>query len=127
MLTLTLLFFAALAIGATSLAWLGHVAVVCKALPIFAFASVASLLISALLLFLGMSIFTPGDPALYFPTLVVAQAPSALTIAAAMTLVRNHWSRTGKVCLALSLSLGFSLFGVIFLLWATCAVQSNCL
>jgi hypothetical protein len=127
MLQLHLVFFASLATAAVALAWFGHVVAVREALPRFACVSAASWLLAAVLLFVGMWIFTPKEPALYFPTSAAAQAVPVLVIAVALARVRKRWSREGKVLLALSLSAGFTLFAVIFMLVATCLVQSNCL
>jgi len=127
MLQLQLVFFASLAAGTVALAWFGHVLAVREALLRFACVSAASWLLAALLLFVGMWIFTPQEPALYFPALAAAHAVPVLVIAVALALVRKRWSREGKVLLALSLSAGFAFFALMFILVATCVVQSNCL
>jgi hypothetical protein len=127
MLQLSLLFFVSLAAGTAVLAWFGHLVALREALPRFALASAASWLLSSLLLFLGMWLFMPKEPALYLPTLAVAFAIPVLAIAVALGLVRNRWSRGGKVLLAMSLSAAFAVFALMFILVATCAVQSNCL
>jgi len=74
-----------------------------------------------------MSLVTPTEPAAYLPTLALATAVPAITIGFALGFVRNRWSRVGKPLLALSLSAAFGLLAPIFILVATCAVQSNCL
>jgi hypothetical protein len=127
MLHLQLLFFASLAAGTVVLAWLSHVSAVRGTLSMFAFVSAATWLLSAVLLLSGMSIFMPNEPAFYFPTLAAASSAPMLVIAVALGLVRNRWSREGKVLFALSLSAGFAFFALIFILVATCVVQSNCL
>lgn len=127
MLQFQLLFFVSLAAGATALAWSSQIALVRVALSRFALVSAASWLLAAGLLYLGMWAFTPEEPATYLPTSAAAQAAPMLAIAVALAFVRNRWSRTGKVLLSLALSAGFSFFAVIFILVATCAVQSNCL
>jgi hypothetical protein len=127
MLRLQLLFFASLATSAVALAWSSHSVAVRGALSRFAFVSAASWLLAAGLLFLGMWAFTPDEPALFFPTLAAAHAVPVLALAVALGIVRNRWSREAKVLLALSLSAGFAFFAIIFILVATCVVQSNCL
>jgi hypothetical protein len=127
MFALNLLFFVSLAIGSTLLAWVSHADPIRRTLWRFAFVSGASWLLAALLLLGGMSVFTPSEPAAHLPTLVVATFVPAVAIAFAVGFVRNRWSRVGKALLALSLSAGFGLLALMFILIATCAVQSNCL
>ena len=127
MFALQLLFFASLALGSTLLACVSHAEPIRKTLGLFTLVSGASWLLSALLLLGGMSLFTPSEPATYLPTLALATSVPAMAIAFALGFVRNRWSRVGKVLLALSLSAGFGLLALMFILVATCAVQSNCL
>ena len=127
MFALQLLFFASLSVGSTLLVWVTHSESIRKKLGRFAMVSGASWLLSALLLLGGMSLFTPSEPAAYFPTLALATFVPAMAIAFALGFVHNRWSRVGKTLLALALSAGFGLLAIMFILVATCAVQSNCL
>ncbi len=124
---LEFLFFVYLAVGAASFAWLGQLASGRQSLWEFACVFVGSWLLAALLLFAGMWAFTPEEPAVYLPTAAATHIVPMLVIAAVTTLVGRRWSHEGRVFLALSLSACFAFFAVIFLLIATCVVQSNCL
>ncbi len=127
MLQLQLLFFTSLAASAVALDWFGFPLAVRKTLAHFALSFVANWLLAAALLFAGMFIFMREEPALYFPTLAAAHAVPVFVVCAALAVVHNRWSRKGRVLLALALSAVFALFAFMFVLVATCAVQSNCL
>ena len=124
---LNLLFFISLALGSIFLVWVGHAGPIRRTLWPFALVSGTSWLLAAILLLGGMLLLTPSEPAAYLPTLALATLVPTVAIAFAVGSVRNRWSRSGVAILALSLSAGFSLFALMFILFATCAVQSNCL
>ena len=127
MLTLHLLFFGALAAGSTVLAWFSHVSAG-RASPVRQLTlSSASWLLSAAILFAGMSVFTPKEPATYLPTLAVALFLPMLVASIALFLVNKRWSRSAKLLFAFSLSAVLALGASPSILIATCAVQSNCL
>jgi len=127
MLLLSVLFFFSLAMGVAFLAWHSHALsnheLLARFVPLF----LVSWLLAALSLFAGMSIFTPQEPSIDLPTLLVAQAVPVVAVACALAVVRNRWSRGAKLALSSSLSAAFSVFAIGFILVSTCVVQSNCL
>jgi uncharacterized membrane protein YGL010W len=127
MLRLQLLFFASLAVGAGLLAWGSHCVAARATASQFALFSAACWLLATVLLFLGLSAFTPNEPALFFPTLAAALAGPMLAMAATVAIVRNRLSREQKLFLMLLLSAAFAFFAAVFILAATCIVQANCL
>jgi hypothetical protein len=127
MLLLSVLFFVSLAVGVGFLAWHSHAVSNHELLTRFVPLSLVCLLVASLSLFAGMSIFTPNEPSIYLPTLLVAQAVPVAAVACALAVVHKRWSRRAKLALSSVLSAAFSVFAIGFILVSTCAVQSNCL
>ncbi len=127
MLLLSVLFFVSLGLGVAFLAWHSHAVCNHELLTRFVPLSLVSWLLASLSLFAGMSIFTPNEPSIYLPTLLVALTVPVVTVACALAVVRKRWSRQAKLALSTMLSAAFSVFAIGFILVSTCAVQANCL
>ena len=122
MLQLTLSNFASLVVVSLPVAWRGN-----RQLVVRQVAWVASCLLSAGLLYGLMRLLAPGDPALYLPTFAVALVVPVVAIAVVLQTLAASWSPAGRVALVLSIAAGSALVSPLFLLAATCLVQSNCL